>query len=135
MNTDTINLVQQSFAQVRPNAAEAADLFYRRLFELDPDLRPLFTSDIGEQGAKLMDMIGVAVDGLDDLGAITPAVQDLGVRHRGYGVQSGHYDTVGEALLWTLDQGLGDAFTPDVRAAWVETYGLLASVMKDAAYG
>ena len=135
MNTDTINLVQQSFAQVRPNAAGAADLFYRRLFELDPDLRPLFTSDIGEQGAKLMDMIGVAVDGLDDLDAITPAVQDLGVRHRGYGVQPEHYDTVGEALLWTLDQGLGDAFTPDVRAAWAETYGLLAGVMKDAAYG
>ena len=80
-------------------------------------------------------MIGVAVDGLDDLDALTPAVQDLGVRHRRYGVQSYHYDTVGEALVWTLDQGLGDAFTPDVRAAWAETYGLLASVMKDAAYG
>ena len=85
MNTDTINLVQQSFAQVRPEAAGAADLFYRRLFELDPDLRPLFTSDIGEQGARLMAMIGLAVDGLDDLDALTPAVQALGVRHRGYG--------------------------------------------------
>ena len=135
MNTDTINLVQRSFAQVRPEAAGAADLFYRRLFELDPDLRPLFTSDIGEQGARLMAMIGLAVDGLDDLDALTPAVQDLGVRHRGYGVRPEHYDTVGEALLWTLGQGLGDAFTPDVRAAWTEISGLLAGVMKDAAYG
>ena len=134
MNTDTINLVQQSFAQVRPNTVGAADLFYRRLFELDPYLRPLFTSDIGEQGVQLMDMIGVAVDGLDDLDALAPAVQDLGVRHRGYGVQPEHYDTVGEALLWTLEQGLGDAFTPEIQAAWAETYGLLASVMKDAAY-
>lgn len=135
MNTDTINLVQQSFAQVRPGAAGAGDLFYRRLFELDPDLRPLFTSDIGEQGARLMAMISVAVDGLDDLDALTPAVQALGVRHRGYGVRPEHYDTVGEALLWTLGQGLGDAFTPDVREAWAEIYGLLAGVMKDAAYG
>ena len=134
MNTDTINLVQRSFAQVRPAAAGAADLFYRRLFELDPDLRRLFTSDIGEQGARLMAMIGLAEDGLDDLDALTPAVQDLGVRHRGYGVRPEHYDTVGEALLWTLGQGLGDAFTPDVRAAWAEVYGLLAGVMKDAAY-
>ena len=135
MNSDTINLVRQSFAQVRPEAAGAAELFYRRLFELDPDLRPLFTSDIGEQGARLMAMIGVAVDGLDDLDALTPEVQALGIRHRGYGVQPEHYNTVGEALLWTLGQGLGDAFTPDVRAAWAEIYGLLAGVMKDAAYG
>ena len=135
MNTDTIDLVQKSFAQVRPGAAGAADLFYRRLFELDPDLRPLFTSDIGEQGARLMAMIGLAVDGLDELDALTPAVQALGIRHRGYGVRPEHYDTVGEALLWTLGQGLGDAFTPDVRAAWAETYGLLAGVMRDAAYG
>lgn len=135
MNSDTINLVQQSFAQVRPAANVTAELFYRGLFELNPDLRPLFTSDIGEQGARLMGMIGVAVDGLDDLNALTPEVQALGIRHRGYGVQPEHYDTVGEALLWTLGQGLGDAFTPDVRAAWAEIYGLLAGVMKDAAYG
>ena len=127
-------LVQDSFAQVAPISDAAAAMFYDRLFELDPSVKPLFKSDIVVQGRLLMQTIGVAVAGLDDLAALTPIVQDLGVRHARYGVLPEHYDTVGEALLWTLRQGLGDAFTPEVEAAWTEVYGLLATVMKDAAY-
>ena len=126
-------LVQSSFAQVAPIKEAAADLFYGRLFELDPSLRPLFKGDIKEQGAKLMAMIATAVKGLDRLEAIIPAIQSLGRRHAGYGVTAGHYDTVAGALLWTLEKGLGPAFTDDVRAAWAACYRILADTMKQAA--
>lgn len=126
-------LVQQSFTKVVPIADQAAALFYQRLFSLDPTLQPLFRGNMEEQGRKLMKMIGTAVNGLDDLDALVPAVQDLGRRHVGYGVEDNHYDTVGAALIWTLEQGLGDAFTNPVREAWVTVYGILASTMKDAA--
>lgn len=126
-------LVQQSFTKVVPIADQAAALFYQRLFSLDPTLQPLFSGNMEEQGRKLMKMIGTAVNGLDDLDALVPAVQDLGRRHVGYGVEDGHYDTVGAALIWTLEQGLGDAFTNPVRDAWITVYGILASTMKDAA--
>ena len=133
MDQQTITLVQSTFKQVVPIADTAAGLFYNRLFELDPALRPLFKADISEQGKKLMQMIGVAVNSLNNLEAIVPAVQDLGKRHVDYGVKDADYDTVGAALLWTLEQGLGDAFTDEVKAAWTEVYTLLATVMKDAA--
>jgi nitric oxide dioxygenase len=135
MDAAQVTLVRESFAKVAPIAETAAGLFYGRLFELDPALKPLFKGDMKEQGRKLMQMIGTAVAGLDRLDAIVPAVEALGKRHAGYGVASAHYDTVGAALLWTLEQGLGAAFTPEVKAAWAETYGLLAGVMKKAAYG
>ena len=133
MTTEQIRLVQTSFAQVAPIAPQAAALFYGRLFELDPGLRPLFKSDLTDQGRKLMQMIGVAVNGLTRLDDIVPAVKQLGVRHATYGVKDEHYDTVGAALLWTLGQGLGDGFTPEVSEAWTEAYTLLASTMKTAA--
>lgn len=126
-------LVQSTWAQVVPIADTAASLFYNRLFEIDPGLRALFTSDIKEQGAKLMAMIGVAVKGLDRLDEIVPAVQSLGRRHVVYGVKDEHYATVASALLWTLEKGLGEAYTPPVAEAWTATYTLLADVMKDAA--
>ena len=126
-------LVQQTFAKIKPIADTAAELFYNRLFEMDPGVRPLFKGDMKEQGRKLMDMIGVAVNGLGALDEIVPAVQDLGRRHAGYGVTDEHYDTVGGALLWTLEQGLGDDFTPEVKEAWTTVYGVLATTMKDAA--
>lgn len=121
------------FAKVVPIAPQAAALFYDRLFVLDPSLKPLFKGDMTEQGRKLMEMIGTAVTNLGTLEKIIPAVQDLGRRHATYGVQPGHYDTVGTALLLTLGQGLGDAFTPPVKAAWAQAYTILATVMKDAA--
>lgn len=133
MTPDQKQLVQKTFAQIVPIAPKAAELFYGRLFELDPALKPLFKGDMAAQGKKLMSTIGMAVGSLDNLGALTPLLQALGRDHVGYGVQDSHYDTVGRALLWTLEQGLGDAFTPDVKDAWAETYNIVATVMKDAA--
>ncbi|MGE3308409.1 MAG: globin family protein [Limisphaerales bacterium] len=127
-----IELVQKSWSQVLPIVDTAAGLFYGRLFELDPALRPLFKTDITEQGRKLMKMINVAVGGLDNLGALVPAVQDMGRRHTGYGVRDKDYETVGAALLWTLEKGLGPAFTPDVKAAWTKVYTILATTMQAA---
>lgn len=134
MKPETISAVQDTFAKVEPIADKAAVLFYGRLFELDPSLKPMFKGDMSEQGAKLMRMIGIAVRGLTDLDSIVPAVQNLGVRHVAYGVKDEHYDTVGAALLWTLEQGLGDDFTPEVKQAWTDVYTLLAQVMQDAAH-
>lgn len=133
MEQSTIDNVQSTFAMVEPIAPQAAELFYGKLFELDPSLKPLFKGDMKEQGAKLMSMLGIAVKGLNDINALVPAVQNLGVRHVRYGVEDSHYDTVAAALLWTLETGLGDAWNDDVKAAWVEVYTTLATVMKDAA--
>ena len=133
MTPEQIELVKSSWAKVLPIADQAAALFYGRLFELDPALKPLFKGDMREQGAKLMKMINTAVNGLDRIEAIVPAVQALGERHVAYGVRERDYDTVGVALLWTLEKGLGEAFTPEVGQAWAGTYGLLADTMKAAA--
>lgn len=133
MTPKQINLVTASWEQVKPISEKAAELFYAKLFELDPNLKPLFTGDMVDQGLKLMAMINTAVMSLTDLDTIKPAVQDLGRRHVDYGVIDAHYDTVATALLWTLEQGLGDAFTDDVRQAWTVTYTLLATTMKDGA--
>ena len=111
----------------------AADLFYTRLFELDPSLRDMFKDDMAEQGHKLMAVINTVVNSLEQLGPILGAVENLGRRHAGYGVHDRHYDTVGEALIWTLGQGLGEGFTPDVKLAWVSAYTTLATAMKQAA--
>lgn len=135
MNETQIDLIQESFAKVAPIADDAAALFYGRLFELDPALKPLFKSDLKEQGAKLMKMLGMVVNGLKNLDALVPAVQDLGKRHVDYDVTADMYSTVGEALIWTLGQGLGEAFTDEVKEAWVTAYGILSSVMCEAAYG
>jgi len=125
-------LVQTSFAQVRTIADAAAALFYGRLFELDPTLRPLFKGDLKEQGRKLMDMLTLAVKGLDRPDTLLPALAALGRRHAGYGVNKHDYETVGEALIWTLEQGLGPSFTPDVREAWEAVYGFVAGAMREA---
>jgi hemoglobin-like flavoprotein len=135
MTPSNVKLVQDSFAKVAPIAEKAAEIFYSKLFELDPSLKDLFgTTNIREQGRKLMMMIGTAVSGLNKLDTIIQAVQDLGRRHVGYGVTPDHYDTVAKALLYTLETGLGKDWTPDVKAAWIEAYTLLAGTMKDAAY-
>ena len=129
MTPHQIDLVQQTFADVKPIAAAAAELFYNRLFTLEPSLRPMFKGDIRQQGQMLMSMIGAAVNGLKDLDALVPVVRSLGARHVKYGVRDQHYAIVGGALLWTLEQGLGTKFTPEVRDAWAAAYGLLADVM------
>jgi hemoglobin-like flavoprotein len=133
LTADQKRLVQDTFAAIAPIADDAAALFYRRLFEIDPSLQRMFRGDMGEQRKRLMQMIAVAVKGLDRLDHLVPAVQDLGRRHAGYGVEDRHYDTVAAALLWTLEKGLGSAFTPAVRAAWTAVYALLATTMKEAA--
>ena len=133
MTSEQKVLVQSTFAKVAPIADDAAAMFYARLFELDPSLRPLFTTDLTEQGRKLMQMIAVAVNGLDRLDELVPAVRQLGIRHARYGVKDQHYDTVAEALIWTLERGLGSDFTPAVKDAWTAVYGVLATTMKEAA--
>jgi hemoglobin-like flavoprotein len=133
MTPQQIKLVQSSFAKVAPIADLAADLFYSRLFEIAPDVRRLFPDDLSGQKKKLMGMLGTAVAGLGKLDTLVPAVQALGRRHAGYGVTAGHYVPVGAALLWTLEKGLGDAFTTETREAWATAYRLLADTMMDAA--
>lgn len=133
MTPEQVSLVKDSFAKVAPIAEQAAELFYGKLFELNPAYKELFTGDMKEQGRKLMTMIATAVNSLDRLEEIVPAVQDLGRRHVGYGVKSEDYAVVAEALLWTLEKGLGDDFTDDVKAAWIEVYTVLSDTMIKAA--
>jgi len=133
MTPTQIDLVQSSFAKVIPIADTAAELFYARLFELDPSLRSMFRSDMKSQGKKLMDSLKMVVGNLRNLDRIVPGVQAMAVRHVSYGVQDHHYATVGTALLDTLQKGLGDAFTDDVREAWLAAYTILATTMKAAA--
>ena len=130
MNSAQINLVQSTFAEIRPVSVVAAELFYARLFELDPTLRPLFKGDLTHQGRMLLSLLGAAVSGLTNIELLAPIVQRLGAHHIHYGVQDEHYATVGTALLWTLEQCLGKAFTPDVRDAWTTAYALLADAMQ-----
>lgn len=125
-----IQTVQASFAKVAPIAPVAADMFYARLFELDPDLRKLFKGDMRSQGAMLMSMLSTAVRGLSDSNALIQVLMALGRRHTGYGVKDKDYSTVGQALVWTLEQGLGDDFTPEVREAWLAAYNMIADVMQ-----
>ena len=133
MTEEQVRLIRESWAKVRPIAPTAAGLFYDRLFEIAPEVRPLFKRDIGEQGKMLMGMIGMVVARLDDLEAMVPAVERLGARHAAYGVRDEHFAPVGAALLWTLEQGLGDDFTPVTRDAWATAYGILADTMMRAA--
>ena len=133
MDTIQIRLVQDTFEQVKPIADLAADMFYARLFELDPALRPLFAADLTAQKAKLMAALTLVVGGLRQPETVLAALQHLGRRHSTYGVQPHHYDTVGAALLWTLERGLGDEFTPPVAEAWAAAYGLVADAMQTAA--
>jgi hemoglobin-like flavoprotein len=133
MTPDQVTMVQESFKKVVPIAGTAADLFYGRLFEIAPEVRSLFPDDLTEQKKKLIAMLATAVTNLHQVDQILPAVEDLGRRHVAYGVTGKMYEPVGAALLWTLGQGLGDAFTPPLKEAWTETYMTLAGVMQNAA--
>lgn len=133
MTPETITLVRDSWAKVKPISEQAAGLFYGRLFEVYPEVKPLFKGDMKEQGRKLMAMINTAVNALDQLEPMIPAIKDMGARHATYGVSHSDYDKVANALIWTLGQGLGDEFTPEVEAAWVGVYTALADTMKSGA--
>jgi len=133
MNADQVAIVQETFEKVRPISETAAELFYKRLFELNPSFKALFKGDMKRQGRMLMQMLDFAVKGIDEPVTILPTIRDLGKRHVGYGVKEEYYSTVGEALLWTLEQGLGPDFTPEAKEAWAAAYKLLSDVMKDAA--
>lgn len=132
MNAEQIELVRKTFEKVEPIAQETGDLFYSRLFEIDPGIKPLFKGDIKKQALMLMTVIGLAIRGLDRPESITESVKPLGARHKGYGVSAPDYNTFGAALIWALEQSMGDDFTPEVKAAWVEAFGLLSRAMKDA---
>jgi len=127
-------LVQDSFLKVEPIADQAAQIFYQQLFAYDPTLRPLFKGDMNAQGKKLMATLKIAVKGLDDLDHLLPVIENLARKHVQYGVKVEDYTPVGNALLFALKQGLGDAFTPELREAWVKVYKTLADVMRAAAY-
>ena len=129
MTPTEIALVQSSFKSVAPIAEQAADLFYGRLVEIAPEVRPLFPRDLSDQKKKLMGMLATAVANLHQVETLLPVVQDLGRRHVGYGVTEAHYVPVGEALIWTLEKGLGPSFTPEVKDAWAAAYATLAGVM------
>jgi hemoglobin-like flavoprotein len=133
LTANEIELVRASFAQVVLIQDTAADLFYDRLFAIAPNLRRLFPVDMRGQKRKLIQMIATAVGGLSNLDRLVPAVKALGARHSGYGVTATHYELVGEALLWTLERGLGKSFTPEVRSAWANVYGVLAGTMQAGA--
>jgi len=133
MAPEHVRLVQSTWVKVLPIKDTAAQLFYERLFEMDPSLRALFRGDMRQQGEKLMQVIDAAVNGLSHLERIVTAIQELGRRHVDYGVKDHHYDTVGAALLWTLEKSLGKEFTREARNAWTTVYSILATTMQEAA--
>ena len=135
MTPEQVQLVQQSFSKVAPIADQAALMFYDRPFEVAPQVKAMFPADMTEQRKKLMATLGVVVNGLSDLESILPAASALATRHVAYGARPEHYPVVGSALLWTLEKGLGEAWTPEVAGAWGEAYGLLSGFMISEAYG
>jgi hemoglobin-like flavoprotein len=135
MNPSQVKLVQESFAKVAPISEQAAKIFYDRLFEVAPAVRAMFPSDMTEQRKKLMATLAVVVNGLSNLEAVLPAASALAKRHVAYGAKPAHYPVVGGALLWTLEKGLGEAWTSDVAAAWTAAYATLSGYMISEAYG
>src|SRR5262245_53635754 len=135
MTPEQARLITTSWNSVASIADRAIEQFYNRLFEIDPSARALFrATNMPEQRKKVIEALSLALQGLNDLAALTPTLEELGRRHQRYGVAAAHYDSVGQALLWTLEQGLGEAWTPAGAAAWTELFGQLSSVMKRAAY-
>jgi hemoglobin-like flavoprotein len=135
MTPEQVKAIQDSFAKVKPIAEQAAALFYDRLFETAPAVRPLFRGDMTEQGRKLMATLAIVVNGLNNLESILPAASALAKRHVEYGVEAADYAPVGAALLWTLERGLGEGWTPELAAAWGGAYGVLSDFMIAEAYG
>jgi len=135
MTPNQIKAIQDSFAKVAPISEQAAALFYGRLFEIAPAVKPLFRGDMTDQGRKLMATLAVVVNGLGNLHDVLPAASALAKRHVDYGVQAADYEPVGQALLWTLERGLGEQWTPELAAAWGAAYTVLSEFMIGEAYG
>jgi hemoglobin-like flavoprotein len=135
MTPDQVKLVQESFAKVAPISETAAELFYGRLFEIAPQVKAMFPDDMTEQRKKLMSTLAYVVNGLGNLESVLPAASALATRHVSYGAKKEHYPVVGAALLWTLEKGLGDDWTPELADAWTAAYGTLSSFMISQAYG
>lgn len=135
ISSHQIRLIRNSFAQVEPIADQAAEIFYNYLFYYAPETRPMFKGDMKSQGRKLMSTLKIAVKSLEDLDSLVPVLQKLARDHVKYGVKAEHYTPVGNSLLYALRDGLGDSWTKETRQAWVDAYRLIATVMKDAAYG
>jgi hemoglobin-like flavoprotein len=135
MTLSDIRLVQKSWGKLAPRAGDVADLFYTRLFELDPSLRAFFQGDVQQQGQKFASMIGLAICGIERPQQLLAAVRHLGERHAAYGVHAEHYTTVSQALLWTLALALGADFTVEVETAWAKLYTWLAEAMQEKRYG
>jgi len=135
MNPAQVKLVQDSFAKVAPISEQAAVLFYNRLFEVAPAVKAMFPADLTEQRKKLMGTLAVVVNGLGNLESILPAASALAKRHVSYGAKAEHYPVVGGALLWTLEKGLGKAWTPEIADAWTAAYSTLSGYMISEAYG
>jgi nitric oxide dioxygenase len=127
-----IDLIQDSFGMVLPISEVAAKLFYDRLFEIAPEEKTLFKNDMDVQGRKLMEMLSYLTASLGDLNEIVPAIQNLAKRHVAYGIKTDYYAPVGEALIWTLEKGLGEAFTNETKEAWVKLYTILSNTMINA---
>ena len=135
MTPDQIKLVQNSFNQVRPNGEHVACLLYNRLFQIARELRSLFPEEMTPHGRKLISLLNVMVNNLDNPNSILSSVKELGHRHVNYKVEPHHYDIFAQALLWSLEQGSGTDFTPEVKQAWFDAYTLFAKIMKEAGYG
>jgi len=133
MTRDQVDLVQDSVAIAARDADGAAQLFYDNLFRLDPSLRPLFKGDMNAQRGKLMAALGLVMKNLRTPDRFRGALIQLGENHVGYGLTEAHYDTVGRALIMTLEQALGRDFTPALRTAWIAAYGAVAGIMTEAA--
>ena len=134
MSPEQKTLVKATWSKVVPIADAAAAMFYDRLFEIDVSIQPLFKSvDMAEQRRKLVQALATVVNGLDNLAQLVPVLENLGKGHVRYGVTDKHYDSVGAALLWTLEQGLKEAWTPAVKDAWTAAYRAVAGVMLGAA--
>ena len=135
MTPEQAQIIKLTFAQVMRDRDRVGRMFYDRLFSIAPEVKPLFRGDIAEQSRKLMDTLALAVGMLRDMPTLVITLEGLARRHVGYGVKDEHYDKVGEALLWTLEKGLGDAFTAQVREAWTALYVAVAKIMREAAKG
>ncbi|PCS21193.1 globin family protein [Candidatus Enterovibrio escicola] len=125
-----ITLISQSFYKVEPISEKITEIFYKTLFAYEPTVKSLFKGDMQQQGRKLMVMLHTVVNSLNRLDNLVPVLQDLAKRHVDYGVKKTHYTPVGNALIHTLQIGLGDDFTPEVKAAWIAILDIIADTMK-----